>query len=82
MSLYRSQKSWHVNTFFFAPSNTQTQSDPYVIIFCVCVKKHYYCAIRNLENFHLLWSIHLTVISGTWAKEKLARHFKKEVHFM
>jgi len=48
----------------------------------VCVKKHYYCAIRNLENFHLLWSIHLTVISGTWAKEKLARHFKKEVHFM
>lgn len=71
-----------VNTFFFAPSITQSQSDPYVIIFCVCVKKHYYSAIRNLENLRSLCNIHLTVILGIWTKQMLVRHFKKEVHFM
>lgn len=49
--------------------------------FCVCVKKHYYCAVRNLENLRSLWSMHLTVILGTWTVQKLARHFKEEVPF-
>lgn len=49
--------------------------------FFVSVKKHYYRAVRNLENLHSLWSVHSTAILGTWTKQNLARHFKKEVHF-